>query len=184
MRLFVFAFIIAAANVAGAAEGSAASLSRVMGGATIMCMNNLGQRLPISEYILGRKSERIPTDVAQAFLKSDSGFAYIARYDEGRELVVGLQDSGGCTLSSPDASPREVETMLIDEFRSNVHARLLGTESHGDLQRATYAVTFRGKQMFIRIVGREADQGAFVEVIPGDQPPASLGPQAKIDWPK
>jgi hypothetical protein len=165
-------------------DAKAASMSVVVGTFALACMNHVDEPSGMSE--LNKGGVKLPPEQADPLLKPEHGSAYLHGFDNGGRMIVAMKDAGGCKITSMEASRHDVEEMILETFRrAPIPNRLLGSEKDKQLLRTTYAVSYRGKRLFLVVFGPDGpgSAGVNVEVFPAGHPPANVRPEATIDWP-
>lgn len=160
-------------------------MAEVLGSVALACMGKLDQPAALSQLLLSGGGVQVRPEHAEPFLKPNRGSVILSKYDNGGQLMTGLKETGGCKLFSKEAARQDVELMIIERFRPTVRARLLRMENDKGLVRRTFAVTLRGKRLFLQIFGPQSDSagGAFVEVWPPQERPPAISPTIAIEWP-
>jgi hypothetical protein len=122
------AVCVAAAALSGVGTAHAASMAEIVGAFSLACMSELDTPEKLSAH-LGGAAKLLP-EHAEGFLKPDRGVVYRSKFDNGGDMMTGLREKGGCKIFSKDAVRRDVEKMLVQDYRDTVRARMLGQESN------------------------------------------------------
>lgn len=166
----------------------AAPMGVVIGSFALACMNNVDT--PSGLSALNKDGVQLLPEHADPFLKPDRGVAYLHKFDNGGQMIVGIKESGGCKVISKDALRQDVESMILEGFRrGSIPNRVLSIEkdNHDGLLRTTFVVSYHGKHLFLVIFGPDNPAqtgGVSVEVSPAAHPPQNISPQANISWPE
>ncbi len=171
---FVAIWIGATSTVLGA------SMAEVVGALAVSCMARIDETPKLLESF-EQGGVKLRPEHADPLLKPDSGVAYLSKFDNGGQMIAGVLAAGGCKIISKEADRKEIIRML-ERFKPQVSVRLIGTEPSGDVSRDSFTVVFRGKRMFLRILGPVNAAGASVEIFPLNRQPSEIPPD-KIVWP-
>ena len=163
----------------------AAPMGVVVGTLALACMNNVDTPSGLSDLLKG--AAQLRPDDAERFLKSNRGSAYLFKFDTG-QMVAAIKEGGGCEIVSKEALRRDVEAFVFEGFRQwQVSYRVLAAEKQNQLVRNTFAVTRRGKHLFLTIFGPDdplRPGGIDVDVSLEDHRPKHLSAQTSVEWPK
>jgi hypothetical protein len=173
-------FIIVAIWFAAASNAFGASMAEVVGAFALNCMGQMDDRPRLQES-LEQSGVKLKPEHADPLLKPDSGVAYVSKFDNGGQMIAGILDAGGCKIISKEADRGDVVKML-ERFKPHIRVRLIATEPDGNVARESFTVMFRGKPMFLRILGPVNAAGAAVEILPIGRQPSGI-PSDKIVWP-
>jgi hypothetical protein len=165
----------------------AASMGIVVGGFALACMNNI--ETPAGLSVLNKDAAKLRPEHADPFLRPDRGVAYLHKFDNDGQMIVGIKESGGCKIISKEALRQDVEGMILEGFRrGSIPNRVLAIQKDDQhhLVQTTFAVSYHGKHLFLVLFGPDnAAQagGVSVEVSPASHPPQGVNPQGNIPWP-
>lgn len=177
-------FAIVTIWLAASAGAFGATMGEVVGAIALNCMGQVDERAKL-EAFFQKEGTRLRPEHADPMLKPDTGAAYLSKYDNGGQMIAGVLDAGGCKIFSKEADRAEIVTMLGQRFKPQILVRQIFAEPSRDGQvlRETYTVLYRGKRMFLRILGPANNAGVAVEVLPLHRPPSGIPPE-RIAWPE
>lgn len=178
MRLFV---AFATIWLGAASTALCATMAEVVGAFTVNCMGQIDNHPKLQEF-LAKGGVKLRPEHGDPILKPHSGTAYLSKYDNGGQMIIGVVDGGGCKIISKEAERRDVARMVTESLKQHIRTRHIATESSKDVVRDTYTVVFRDKRVFMQVFGPVNKAGVSVEVFPFNRPPSEL-PPSRIVWP-